>query len=66
MVSISKEQVEWLIEHGYLEGKRGQYPDLAVTSRFKNSKHKHRWVNENVAKYLPKVENTINKSSEKE
>ena len=56
MIPVSKEQVEYLIEHGYLKSVNGRYPDVTVTSRDKNSKRKHRWINRELAKYLPKVD----------
>ena len=56
LIPVSKEQVDWLIEHGYLKSVQGHYPDVTVTSRDKNSKRKHRWINREIAKYLPKVD----------
>lgn len=54
MISVTQEQVEYLIKNGYLKSFKGKYCDLTITSRKKGSKRKHRYISNDVAKFLPK------------
>ena len=56
MVRIEKEEVDYLIKRKLLKSVRGQYPDLIICSRNKKSHQKTYYVNENLLRFLPKVE----------
>ena len=56
LIKITREEKDWLIQRKYLKMIRGQYPDLAVGSRNKKSKNKTYYVNENLIRFLPKIE----------
>ena len=57
LVRITRDEVDYLIKRKLLRSVRGQYPDLSVASRKKKSKNKHYYVNENLVRFLPKVDN---------
>lgn len=52
MVKITKEQVEFLIEKGYLKNKQGKYPDLHITCKQKRNGRKGYFVPDYLAKNL--------------
>jgi len=57
LIQVTKEQVAWLIKNGYLKGFKGKYQGLTICSRKKGARRKNRYISDDVAKFLPKVEN---------
>ena len=52
LIEISKEEMEVLIDKGFLRLRNGKYPGLTICSKRKKGNGKSRFVQENIAEKL--------------
>jgi len=52
---VSRLEVDWLIEKGFLKLFRGNLRDLVVTNRGRKKGNKHRYIPDNIARNLSKM-----------
>lgn len=52
MIEISKQEMNYLIEKGFIKTSKGKYKNLIITGREKKSKNKKRYVPEHIADKL--------------